>query len=301
MGQHRSRCVRAPGILLGLLSITLLLGGCVPNTNMVLLDPAGPISAQEKTLILDAFWLMLIVAIPVFVLTFWFAWRYRAANTKATYLPNWDFSWKVDAVIWILPVFIVVAIGIITWQSSHALAPYKPIDSPEKPIEVDVVALDWKWLFIYPEQHVATVNQLVVPVNRPVNFKLTSDTVMTSFNIPKLGSQIYAMAGMKTRLNLMADKPGTYEGRNYQFSGEGYSDMKFPVIATQQKSFDQWVKKVRAGDKKLDMTAMKQLEKRSKADPIQHFAAIDPQLFQSIINQYHAGHHQDGMHVAKGE
>ena len=294
MHRHRFRSLRIPGLLL----MALLLGGCVPH--MDLLDPAGPISAHEKSLILTAFWLMLIVAIPVFALTFWFAWRYRASNRKATYLPNWDFSWKVDAVIWVLPVFIVVTIGILTWQSSHALAPYRPIASKQKPIDVDVVALDWKWLFIYPQQHIATVNQLVVPVDRPVNFKLTSDTVMTSFFIPKFGTQIYAMAGMKTSLNLMADKVGTYVGRNFQFSGRGYSEMKFQVLAKHETQFKQWVDKVHSSDQKLDMAAMKQLEKHSTADPVRHFSRVDPTLFQAIINKYHVARHGKDMIAAKG-
>lgn len=267
---------------------------------MALLDPAGPISAHEKSLLLTAFWLMLIVATPVFVLTFWFAWRYRASNKKATYLPQWDFSWKVDAVIWLLPVIIVVTLGVLSWKTAHSLAPYRPIASTKKPIEVDVVSLDWKWLFIYPEQHIASVNQLVIPVDRPVNFKLTSDTVMTSFFIPRLGSQIYAMAGMKTRLNLMADKPGTYSGRNFQFSGRGYSDMKFQVLAEHEADFGQWVKSVRGSEQKLDMAALKKLEMPSSADPVRHFAWVKPALFQTIINQYRDSHQGGQARRLKG-
>ena len=160
--------------------------------------------------------------------------------------------------------------------------------------------MDWKWLFIYPEQHIASVNQLVIPVDRPVNFKLTSDTVMTSFFIPRLGSQIYAMAGMKTRLNLMADKPGTYSGRNFQFSGRGYSDMKFQVLAEHEADFGQWVKSVRGSEQKLDMAALKKLEMPSSADPVRHFAWVKPALFQTIINQYRDSHQGGQARRLKG-
>jgi len=284
MKQHRYRIIRA----LLLLCTTLLLGGC--GQHWALLDPAGPISAHEKTLILTAWWLMVLVALPVFILTFWFAWHYRASNRKATYKPTWDFSWSVDAFIWVLPLVIVVILGVLAWTTTHDLAPYKPIASKKKPLQVDVVSFDWKWLFIYPEQHIATVNQLVLPVDRPVNFRLTSDTVMTSFFIPRLGSQIYAMAGMKTRLNLLADRPGTFNGLNIQFSGRGYSDMKFQVIANHEADFENWVTSVQKSKQKLDMTALAKLKKPSVADPVVHYGWVKPQMFQTILDQYRYNH-----------
>jgi len=284
MKQHRYRRLRA----LLLMCTTFALGGC--GHQWVLLDPAGPVSAQEKTLILTAWWLMVLVALPVFILTFWFAWHYRASNKKASYKPNWDFSWSVDAFIWVLPLVIVVILGVMAWTTTHELAPYKPIASGKKPVEVDVVSLDWKWLFIYPQQQIATVNQLVVPVDRPIKFKLTSDSVMTSFFIPRLGSQIYAMAGMKTHLYLMADKPGTFSGLNIQFSGRGYSDMKFQVVAEQESEFHNWVKTVQKSTQKLDLAALKKLKKPSVAAPVQHYSWVKPGMFQSIINQYRYSH-----------
>ncbi|MEJ2398125.1 MAG: ubiquinol oxidase subunit II [Gammaproteobacteria bacterium] len=285
MKQHRFRKLRT----LLLLGTTLLLGGC--GKQWILLHPAGPIAAHEKNLILTAWWLMVLVALPVFVLTIWFAWHYRASNKKANYQPNWDFSWSVDALIWVLPLVGVAILAFLCWTSTQSLAPYKPIASKKAPVEVDVVAFDWKWLFIYPKQHIATVNQLVIPVGHPINFKLTSDTVMTSFFIPEMGSQIYAMSGMRTRLNLIADKPGTYHGQNMQFSGRGYADMNFKVLAKQDAGFQDWVASVQKSDKKFDMTALAQLQKRTIANPVAHYGSVKPQMFQTILDQYRYSHH----------
>lgn len=253
---------------------------------MDLLNPVGPISAHEKTLILVAFWIMLAVAIPVFVMTFYFAWRYRASNKKAPYLPNWDFSWKIDIVIWALPIIIVIALGVISWQTTHSLAPYRPLASDKKPINVDVVSLDWKWLFIYPDQHIASVNKLVLPVGHPVHFRLTSATVMTSFSIPRMGSQIYAMAGMRTQLNLLADKVGTYYGHNMQFSGRGYSDMNFTVQVQQPNEYQSWVQRVSKLHKKLDQKVLTNLEKPSVNDDVTYYSSVSEDMFQSIINKF---------------
>jgi cytochrome o ubiquinol oxidase subunit 2 len=284
MKQHRFRRLKA----LLLLGTTFLLGGC--GQQWVLLHPAGPIGAHEKTLILTAWWIMVLVALPVFVLTIWFAWHYRASNKKANYQPNWDFSWSVDAVIWVLPLIAVAILGVLAWTSTHSLAPYKPIASKKKPVEVDVVSFDWKWLFIYPKQHIATVNQLVIPVGHPINFKLTSDTVITSFFIPRLGSQIYAMTGMRTRLNLVADKTGTFGGVNINFSGRGYSDMKFKVLSENEVDFNKWVTSVKQSDLKLDMTALAQLKKPSIANPVTHYGWVKPNMFQTILDQYRYSH-----------
>ncbi len=171
--------------------------------------------------------------------------KYRASNTKATYTPKWSHSAKIDLVIWLVPVAIVTALGILAWNATHRLDPYKPIDSGVKPVSIEAVSLDWKWLFIYPDHNIAIVNQLVFPAKVPLSFRITSDTVMTSFFIPQLGSQIYAMAGMQTRLHLMADEPGIYAGQNQQFSGRGYADMHFKAIAVSREQFEAWVQKAR--------------------------------------------------------
>lgn len=261
-----------------------LLGGC--SQQAVLLHPAGAIGVHEKDVILTAFGLMLIVVIPVFVMTFLFAWRYRASNKKATYAPDWDFSLVLDLVVWIVPALIVIALGTLAWRSTHALSPYRPLASTRKALPVEVVAMDWKWLFIYPRQHIASVNQLVVPAKVPVDFRLTSDTVMTSFFIPRLGTQIYAMGGMQTKLHLLADKTGTYIGRNFQFDGRGYSDMRFKVIATTAAGFRDWVNKVKQGGGALTFAALRRLERPSIANPVVHYGSVRPHLFEHIIGQY---------------
>ena len=188
------------------------LGGC-GWTQAAVLDPKGMVGLEERDLLFTAAGLMLIVIVPVFVLTFWFAWHFRASNTKARYAPHWSYSLPIDAVVWLVPAVIVVAIGTLVWTYTHRLDPYKPIASKAAPLEVDVVSQDWKWLFLYPEQKIAVVNELVFPSDRPLSLKLTSDTVMNSFYVPGLGGQIYTMAGMQTRLNLLADgRPASSAG-----------------------------------------------------------------------------------------
>jgi len=193
-----------------------LLGSGCDARHAVLLDPKGPIALAQRDLLFDAFCVMLIVVIPVFVMAFLFARRYRASNTKAAYTPNWSYSGRIDAVVWLIPAVIVVALGTLLWRTTHKLDPYRPIDTAVAPLEVQVVAQEWKWLFIYPEQGIAVVNQLAFPSGRPLSLRITSDTAMSSFYIPALGGQIYAMAGMETRLHLLADAPGTFTGRNTQ-------------------------------------------------------------------------------------
>jgi len=219
--------------------IVLFLSSC---QHVALLDPQGPIGSQEKFLILISLGLMLIVVIPVFVMVIWFSIRYRESNAKATYKPEWEGSMKIEAVLWLIPLAIIIVLSYLTWTSTHDLDPYKPIASKEAPIRVQVVSLDWNWLFIYPDYGIASVNKLVFPAATPVSFELTSATVMTSFFIPDLGSQIYAMGGMRTRLNLLADKPGNFIGHNMQYSGIGYGSMDFPAISLSADQFAAWAK-----------------------------------------------------------
>ena len=254
-----------------------------------LMDPKGPIATDEKHLILTAFGLMLIVVIPVIVMTFAFAWKYRAGNKQASYTPKWDYSHKVEAVIWVVPAIIVVILSVLVWNSTHELTPEKPLVSTVKPVIVEVVAMDWKWLFIYPEQGVATVNRLVIPTGTPITFHITSDSVMSSFFIPRLGGQIYAMAGMQTQLNLLADTAGTYRGLNTQFSGEGFSGMHFVVEATSPEGFQRWLGDTKNSPLKLDNARFKKLEVPSESDEPAYFSSFQPELFQSILQKYAPG------------
>lgn len=259
------------------------------SSRWAVLDPMGPIGASEKELILTAFALMLLVVVPVFIMLFTFAWRYRQSNTAAEYRPKWDFSGWIEAMVWGVPAFIIVILGLLVWRSSHDLNPYKPIASATKPLQVEVVSLDWKWLFIYPEQGIASVNRLVIPTGVPVSFRITSDTVMASFFIPQLGSQIYAMAGMQTRLHLLADQPGTYRGINAQFSGDGFSGMVFDAVATSGQGFDDWVRQVKQSPAKLDAARLGQLEVPAANAPVQYFASVKPGLFDDIVAKYMPG------------
>lgn len=260
-----------------------LLGGC---SDLIVLEPKGPIGDAERTVILQAAGLMLIVVVPVILLSLWIPWHYRASNTKATYSPGWTHSNALEAVVWVVPALIVMALGVLVWISSHRLDPYKQIASTVPPVEVEVISMDWKWLFIYPQRGIATVNQLVFPINTPLSLRITSDTVMTAFFIPQLGSQIYAMAGMETRLNLQADAPGNYLGENTQYSGNGFSQMHFDALAVSQEEFDRWVEQVKQSPDTLDQAQLAQLEKPAVHSAVAYYSSVSPKLFDSIIGKY---------------
>jgi cytochrome o ubiquinol oxidase subunit 2 len=262
----------------------MLLGGC-SLAHFPLLDPHGPIGQSEFELIVTAFLIMLIPVVPVMVMTFWFAWRYRATRAEAAPAPS-RAERTIEWVVWTVPAAIVIALGVLTWATTHRLDPYKSIAAPVKPIRIEAIALDWKWLFIYPDAHVATVNQLVIPTNVPVSFRITSDTVMTSFFIPRLGSQIYAMAGMQTRLHLLADKPGRYTGMNSQFSGAGFPEMHFRVAATSEAAYQRWLRQVRQRGATLDMRRFDRLAQPSAHNPVVQFASVQPGLFDAVIQRY---------------
>ena len=269
--------------LLSLGAVTLL-GGC---STVVLFDPKGPIGEAERFVIIAAIVLMALVVIPVFLMAFWFPRKYRASNTDATYMPKWGYSWKIDLAMWTVPLAIVIVLAILAGTSTHALDPYKPIPSAHKPTNIQAVSLNWKWLFIYPDKNIASVNQIAFPVGVPVSFKITSDTVMTSLFIPQLGSQMYAMAGMQTRLHLLADKPGIYTGQNQQISGVGFSDMYFKAHAVSPKEFQAWVQKVRQSPEKLDLKRYEQLTKPNAGYyPVTYFSAVKPGLFVDIMRKY---------------
>lgn len=249
------------------------------------LDPKGAIGLAERTLMLHAVEFMLIVAIPVYVLLFFFAWRYRAGNKKAKYLPNWEHGKLEELVWWVIPLEIILVLGALTWSSTHALDPHKPLQGGP-PLVVEAVALEWKWLFIYPEQDIATLNYVVMPVDRPVEFKITADAPMNSFWIPRLGGQIYAMTGMTTRLNLVANEPGVYQGLSANYSGDGFAKMKFAASAVTQEAFSEWAAGAKAGAEALTFAEYKMLAEPSTPTGPLAYASVAPGLFDAIIKQY---------------
>ncbi|WP_406704427.1 cytochrome o ubiquinol oxidase subunit II [Sodalis sp.] len=271
--------------ILSLFSVVALVSGC---SDMVLMNPMGQIGLEQRSLILTALGLMLIVVIPAVVMAFVFAIKYRASNTKATYSPNWSHSNKVELVVWTVPILIIIFLATLTWKSTHALDPSKPIASDAKPVTIQVVAMDWKWLFIYPQQGIATVNEIAFPANVPVKFEITSNSVMNSFFIPQLGGQIYAMAGMNATLHLIANEPGSYKGISANFSGRGFSGMKFTAVATpDQAGFDEWVQKVKASPDTLGtMDAYEQLAAPSEYHPVEYFSSVKPSLYQDVIGKF---------------
>jgi cytochrome o ubiquinol oxidase subunit 2 len=251
-----------------------------------MLHPKGIIAADEKQLFITAILLMLVVAIPVFILSAVLAWKYRASQHKSTYSPNWAHNTLIEVVCWGIPIIIIAVLAVITWVSSHRLDPYKPLDSKTKPITIQVVALEWKWLFIYPEQHIATINFVQFPVNVPVEFLITSEGPMNSFHIPQLGSQIYAMAGMKTKVHLIANEMGDFRGLSANYSGDGFAGMKFTARASSQAQFDQWVKTVKQSPTKLTLQGYDKIAKPSQNDPVQYFAHVEKDLFDTIIMKF---------------
>lgn len=260
----------------------LLLSSC----KWALMDPQGPIGQAEKSLIFTAVLLMLIVVVPVIVLTLVFAWHFRASNKKAVYRPDFHHSTPIEIVVWVIPCLIILGLSILTWKTTHELDPYKSLASDKPPVQVEVVALDWKWLFIYPQLHIATVNEMAMPVGTPVDFKITSATVMNAFFIPQLGTQIYAMGGMQTELHLMASNPGTYQGLSANFSGAGFSGMRFNAIATDQAGFDAWVKKVQASGQTLNAQTYDQLAKPTENVPPTYYGSVDGDIFYGVISSF---------------
>jgi cytochrome o ubiquinol oxidase subunit 2 len=259
-------------------------GGCSRGV----LNPQGPIGADEKVILFDATAIMLAVVIPVIVCTLAFAWWFRSRNKRAQRRPDWEYSGRIEFVTWSIPAMIVLFLGAIAWIGSHDLDPPKPLISNVKPVEIEVVSLDWKWLFIYPQEHVGALNQLVIPVNTPVHFKLTSESVMNSFFVPQLGSQIYTMAGMTTQLNLMASHEGTFNGISAQFSGDGFSDMRFDVRAVPLEEYKTWVASTKANGESLDTARYVQLANPSRDDKPATFGQVSAGLFESIVHSHGA-------------
>jgi cytochrome o ubiquinol oxidase subunit 2 len=268
-----------------LASLPLLLAGC----SSALMDPKGQVGEDQRVLIITAFVLMLIVVIPVIVMTLLFAFRYRAGNQDAAYRPDWAHSKAIEVVVWLIPCVIIVVLAILTWITSHSLDPKKPIDTgdDQSALEIQVVSLDWKWLFIYPEQGVASVNEVAFPANTPIHFRISSGSVMNSFWIPELGTQIYAMAGMDSDLNLIANEQGTYPGRSTNFSGAGFAGMTFNALALSGPGFKKWLAKARASDTTLSFpSGYERLARPSQSVPVQYYSHVPPNLYQSILNSF---------------
>jgi cytochrome o ubiquinol oxidase subunit 2 len=278
-------------LIKGLVALgTFALSGC----NTVLLHPSGAIAAQQGHLIVQSTVLMLIIVIPVIALTVVFAWRYRQSNKEATYTPDWDHSTQLELVIWAAPLLIIIALGALTWISSHTLDPYRPlrrldaaraVPSGTKPLTIEVVALDWKWLFIYPEQGIAVVNEVAAPVDVPINFKITASSVMNSFFVPALAGQVYAMPGMQTQLNAVMNQPGEYQGFSANYSGAGFSGMHFKFRGLSTAQFAQWVQSAKGAGQKLGKDGYLELAKPSERDPVRRYSAVEASLYDAILNQ----------------
>ena len=267
----------------------LALGACKP----VVLSPSGDVAARQRDLLIQSTLLMLVIIIPVMLLIIFFAWKYRESRKQETYRPDWDHSTKLELVIWAAPLLIIVSLGALTWVGTHLLDPYRPLDriaadqpaGDVTPLEIEVVALDWKWLFIYPEEGVAAVNELALPLDRPVRFNLTSSTVMNAFYIPAMAGMIYAMPGMETKLHGVFDKTGTFDGFSANYSGWGFSNMRFAVKSLPAGEFDKWVAEAKASSEgDLSRDAYLKLEKPTHKEPVRRFAASDPQLFDAVVN-----------------
>lgn len=269
-----------------LLGAGLFAANYLRGLDVAVLNPHGIVASKERSLMIVITLLMLIVVVPVFGLTFVIAWKYRESNRAATYAPEWDHNCLIEAVWWGVPLILLSVISVMTWQSSHALDPFRPLASRNVPLTIQVVALQWKWLFIYPEQNIATLNYVKFPQNTPVSFQITSDAPMNSFWIPQLGGQVYAMAGMSTQLHLMADGPGNYRGSSANLSGAGFAGMKFTATATSRADFDSWTRSVQRSAPQLTMADYDQLARPSQNNPTASYSAQPTGLYASILTKY---------------
>lgn len=263
-----------------LLPLAAVLASCREGV----LDPQGPVGKAERLILIDATTIMLAVVIPVILLTLAFAWWFRAGNRRARYRPDWEYSGRIEMIVWFIPMLVILFLGGMAWEGAHDLDPPKPLSSAATPLEIQVISLDWRWLFIYPDSGLASVNRVVVPVGTPVHFRLTSASVMNSFFVPQLGSQIYTMAGMTTQLHLQADREGTYQGISAQFSGEGFSDMHFDLVAVTPGEFDQWLAGAQGQGGVLDAAAFRTLARPASAKGSSTFATVSQGLFDDVVS-----------------
>jgi cytochrome o ubiquinol oxidase subunit II len=281
--------VRFAGRSILLLTLMLALAGC----DLVVMSPSGDVAAQQRDLIVISTVLMLIIIVPVICLTLYFAWHYRQSNTAAKYDPEWHHSTGLEVIIWSAPLAIIIALGAITWVSTHKLDPYRPLDrldaarpvnADAKVLNVEVVALDWKWLFFYPDYGIATVNELAAPVDMPINFKLTASSVMNSFYVPALAGMIYTMPGMQTRLHAVINEKGEYDGFSSNYSGDGFSHMRFKFHGLDQPGFEQWVARVKQNGTMLNRDTYLRLEKPSAKEPVRYYASVESGLYDAVLN-----------------
>jgi cytochrome o ubiquinol oxidase subunit 2 len=258
----------------------LVTSGCDPG----ILSPVGPIADGERLILLDALGIMLVIVVPTILATLIFAWWYRASNKAAVYRPTWAYSGRLEVLVWAIPALVVLFLGGVAWIGSHELDPQKPIATAGRPLEVEVVSLDWRWLFIYPQQHIATINRLVVPVGQPVHLRITSASVMNVFFVPRIGGQIYAMNGMVTQLNLQADQTGSYPGLSAQFSGDGFTGMSFDTIVATPAEFVSFVERTHASPGRLDGPAYRLLSQQSHDRTVRLFGSVSEGLFEDIVS-----------------
>lgn len=285
--------VKYKAILITLLSLAAIAITVIymSNHNIPVLNPKGIISYKERNLILISCGLMLIVVIPVFIMTLFFSWKYRDGNKGAPYKPDWGHSAIAETVWWGVPFVIIMILAVITWKSTHELNPFKPLDSNKKPITIQAVALEWKWLFIYPEHNIATINYIQFPKDTPLNFEITADAPMNSFWIPQLGGQIYAMAAMRSKLHLIANEEGTYRGCSANFSGAGFAAMNFSAVASSEDDFNSWVRQARQGAQNLSFETYQQLISPSKFSSPQFYHLQESDLFEQILMKYNPPSH----------
>lgn len=277
---------------IGLLSAVVLGLGLLFFTHhdVAILQPAGPVAARQRSLLFFALGLSILVVIPVFILTIWIVWKYRAGNEKAHYTPEWDRNIRLEALWWGIPCAIIAVLAVVTWQTSHSLDPAKPLASNQKAVTIQVIALQWKWLFLYPREQVASVNHVVLPVGQPVNFEITADAPMNSFWIPRLGGQIYAMPGMSTHLNLMADQAGEYAGTSANISGSGFAGMHFTAEAMNSTDYTQWLLHAKTAPSKLSAGEYQALAVPNTLDDSRDYAAYDKGLYDSVMQKYMGAH-----------
>ena len=250
------------------------------------LNPKGIVASQERRLLIDSVLFMLLVVVPVIILSFAFAWKYRRRNKKSAYAPVWSHSVLLESIWWGVPCLIIIILAVLAWRTSHTLDPYRKIPSKDKPMVIQAVSLQWKWLFIYPKENIATVNYIEIPKDKQVEFQITSDAPMNAFFIPQLGSQIYSMAGMRTRLHIIGNSYGMYKGFSANYSGDGFSDMNFKVKVTSDKGYKDWVNKVRQSKHKLYIPEYQKLVKPSEDNPASYYSSVRPKLFKRIMMQY---------------
>lgn len=288
---------RALLVLLWMAALTIVLVVVTKGMSFDVLHPAGEVARKQRNLIIFASALSLLVVLPVFILTAFIGIKYRATNKGADYRPEWNGSKKLELLWWCIPMALILVLSVVTWNSSHDLDPYKKLTSDKKPLKVQVIAYDWKWLFIYPEERIASLNALHIPVDRPIDFEITSNGTMNSFWIPKLGGQVYAMSGMTSQLHLMANETGTFKGRSANISGDGFADMEFDTFATSSDEYTEWVIHAQAGSTLLDESILDQLDEPSSDDKPQVYAFVAEDAYHTVVNKFMSygieAHHEE--------